>query len=105
MILLSILITLIYIVISALTILTLRSRTLDIARLFSGIAFLIMIITMALSLEGSDIYLTIALAVCIVLSVEITAFKEKQGDQKNLFIIHAFTLTMTLVLIIMLITL
>ncbi|QQD86099.1 hypothetical protein JEM45_06450 [Jeotgalicoccus sp. ATCC 8456] len=103
--LLSILIVLIYIVVSAATILTFRSKTLDIARLFSGLAFLIMIITTSMSLDGSDIYLTIALAICIVLSVEITAFKEKQGDQKNLFLIHAFTLTMTLVLIIMLITL
>ncbi len=105
MILLSILIVLIYIVVSAATILTFRSKALDIARLFSGLAFLIMIITTSMSLDGSDIYLTIALAICIVLSVEITAFKEKQGDQKNLFLIHAFTLTMTLVLIIMLITL
>ena len=105
MTLLSLLMLLIYIVISAATIINLRSRTLDIARYISGAAFLIMMITFSLSLTSPDLYIVLALSLCIVLSVEITAFKVTKGDRANLFLIHAFTLTMALVLIIILITL
>lgn len=104
MIVLSILMLLIYIVISFLTILTVRSKIFDIARWVSGLAFLICMLAFSSSIEGIDFWLIIALSLCLVLSVEITAFKESKGDNDNLFIIHAFTLTMTLVLIILLIT-
>lgn len=105
MTLLTLLMLLIYIVISAATVLNMRSRTLDAARYISGAAFLLMTITFSLSLTSPDIFIVLALALCIVLSVEITAFKEAKGDRANLFLVHAFTLTMALVLIIFLITL
>ena len=105
MTLLTLLMLLIYIVISAATILNIRSRILDAARYISGAAFLLMMITFSLSLTGADFFIVLALALCIVLSVEITAFKESKGDRANLFLVHAFTLTMALVLIIILITL
>ena len=104
MTLLTLLMLLIYIVISAATILNFRSRAFDIARYISGAAFLLMIITFSLSLGGTDIFIVL-LSLCIVMSVEITSFKEYKGDRANLFLVHAFTLTMALVLIIILITL
>lgn len=103
--LLSILMLLIYIVISAATIIVMRSRMLDIARYISGVAFLIMLITFSLSLTSPDIFIVLALAICTVISVEISAFKESKGDRQNLFLVHAFTLTITIVLIIILLTL
>lgn len=105
MALLTLLMLLIYIVIGAATILNFRSRLFDIARYISGVAFLLMMVTFSLSLTGADFFIILALALCIVLSVEITAFKESKGDRENLFLVHAFTLTMALVLIIILITL
>lgn len=105
MTLLTLLMLLIYIVIGAATIITMRSRALDIARYAAGALFLVMLITFSLTLESADMFIVLLLSLCIVLSVEITAFKESKGDRKNLFLVHAFTLTMSLVLIIILITL
>src|SRR5699024_12841246 len=105
MTLLSLLMLLIYIVISAATIINLRSRTLDIARYISGAAFLIMMITFSLSLTSPDLYIVLALSLCIVLPVEITAVKETQGHRADLFLIHAIKLNIDSVLHIILLTL
>lgn len=104
MIIISILMLLIYLVIAFMTILNMRSKVFDLARWISGLLFLFSLFTFAFTLDGIDFWLIIAISLCLVLSIEITAFKDSKGDKNNLFIIHAFTLTMALVLIIMLIT-
>src|SRR5699024_10705025 len=104
MIVLSILMLLIYIVISFLTILTVRSKIFDIARWVSGLAFLICMLAFSSSIEGIDFWLIFALFLCLVLIVEITVFKESKGDNFNIFINYVFTMIMILLLIIMLTT-
>ncbi|MCG1010427.1 membrane stabilizing protein MspA [Salinicoccus sp. ID82-1] len=101
---LTILMLLLYLVIGAATILFVRNRTLDILRLIAGIAFMLIMTATALNAQNPDGVLVFALAVCLFLSVEITGFKEAKGDRSRLFMIHAFTLMISAVLIIMLLT-
>lgn len=102
---LTVLMLLIYLVISAITILLLRNRILDILRVIAGIAFMLMMTLTSLNAPNPDGLLIFSLAICLFISVEITGFKEAQGDHARLFMIHVFTLMISAVLIIMLLTL
>lgn len=88
---LPILMLLMYLVISAATILLMRSRVLDVLRVLAGIAFLILATVTSLNLENPGGVTAFALAVCVFISVEITGFKQYKGDSEHLFMIHAFT--------------
>ncbi|WP_031547034.1 membrane stabilizing protein MspA [Salinicoccus luteus] len=102
---LAVLILLIYVVISAITILLLRNRILDVLRVIAGIAFMLMMTLISLDAPSPDGLLIFSLAICLFISIEITGFKEAKGDHARLFMIHAFTLMISAVLIIMLLTL
>ncbi|GAB3067476.1 membrane stabilizing protein MspA [Salinicoccus sesuvii] len=99
-----ILMMLLYLVISAATILYVRSRLMDVLRLVAGIAFMLITTITAISIPNPDGTLIFSLAACLLISVEITGFKEAKGDHARLFMIHAFTLMISAVLIIMLLT-
>lgn len=86
------------------TILFIRSKLFDFLRIVSGLVFLVMIISFILPVVGTDKYLILSLAIAIILSVEITSFKQYKGDAPRLFLIHAFTVAMSVVLIIFLLT-
>lgn len=98
------LLLLMYLTVSMFTILFLRSKLFDGLRILSGIVFLVMIIAFILPVIGIDKYLILALGIAIISSVEITSYKQYKGDDKRLFLIHAFTIAMSLVLIILLFT-
>ncbi len=102
---LPILMLLMYLIISAATILVMRSRTLDILRVLAGIAFLLLATITSLNTGGTGSILTFALAVCTFISVEITGFKQYKGDDARLFMIHAFTIMLAAAYIIVLFTL
>nr|WP_186076715.1 hypothetical protein [Jeotgalicoccus pinnipedialis] len=93
-----------YLTVSMFTILFIRSKLFDALRIVSGIVFLVMIIAFILPVIGTDKYLILSLAIAIISSIEITSFKQYKGDDKRLFLIHAFTVAMSLVLIILLFT-
>ncbi|WP_411843257.1 membrane stabilizing protein MspA [Salinicoccus sp. HZC-1] len=102
---LPILMLLIYLVVSAATILVMRSRILDFLRIFAGIAFLIMATITSLNAENPGSVLIFALAICVFISVEITGFKQYKGDDGRLFMVHAFTIMLAAAYIIVLFTL
>lgn len=102
---LPILMLLMYLVISAATILVMRSRVLDVLRVLAGIAFLLLATLTSLNTESPGSVLTFALAVCVFISVEITGFKQYKGDGGRLFMIHAFTIMLAAAYIIVLLTL
>ncbi|WP_017547639.1 membrane stabilizing protein MspA [Salinicoccus carnicancri] len=101
---LPILMLLMYLIVSAATILVLRSRTLDILRVLAGIAFLLLATVTSLNMSNPASILTFALALCVFISVEITGFKQYRGDVDRLFMIHAFTIMLAAAYIIVLFT-
>ncbi|GAA3720021.1 hypothetical protein GCM10022378_07650 [Salinicoccus jeotgali] len=101
---LAVLMLLIYLVVGAMTILYQRSRLFDVFRIIAGVAFLLLTTTLALAVPNPDGYLIFALALSLFISVEITSYKEYKGDRNRLFLIHAFTLMISAVLILMLLT-
>ena len=102
---LTVLMLLIYLVISAITILLMRNRPLDILRVIAGVALLLMMTLVSLEAPNPDGLLIFSLVISLFIAVEITAFKEAKGDHARLFMIHVFTLMISAVLIIMLLTL
>jgi hypothetical protein len=100
-----ILMLLIYLVIGVSTVVLIRSRLLDILRVLSGIAFLLLLTIETINTQNPDAVIMFALGLCTFISIEIAAFKETKGDRKSLFLIYAFTLLLAAVLIIMLLTL
>lgn len=102
---LPVLMLLMYLVISAATILVMRSRVFDSLRIIAGIAFLILATITSLNAGNPGSVLTFALAICVFISVEITSFKQYKGDDDRLFMIHAFTIMLAAAYIIVLLTL
>lgn len=96
-----ILMMLIYLVIGYSTVMMMRSRVLDILRLISGVAFLLMILVYSLSLDNPNAVIVFVLGLSLMLSIEIAAFKEYKNDRDNVFLIYAFTAMFSAVLAIM----
>lgn len=101
---LTILMLLTYLVIGVSTVLLLRNRLLDILRVISGIALLLLVTVQSINITNPDAVIIFALAVCIFMSIELASFKENKGDRRSLYLIYAFTLMLTAVLTIMLLT-
>lgn len=99
-----VLMMLIYLVIGYSTVMMMRNRTLDILRLISGVAFMLMILTYSLSLVNPAAVIVFILGLSLMLSIEIAAFKENKNDRDNVFLIYAFTAMFAAVLIIMIFT-
>lgn len=99
-----ILMMLIYLVIGYSTVMIMRNRTLDILRLISGVAFMLMILIYSLSLVNPAAVIVFVLGLSLMLSIEIAAFKENKNDRDNVFLIYAFTAMFAAVLIIMIFT-
>lgn len=99
-----ILMMLIYLVIGYSTVMIMRNRTLDILRLISGVAFMLMILIYSLSLVNPTAVIVFVLGLSLMLSIEIAAFKENKNDRDNVFLIYAFTAMFAAVLIIMIFT-
>lgn len=99
-----VLMMLIYLVIGYSTVMIMRSRVLDILRLISGVAFMLMMLIYSLSLVNPSAVIVFVLGLCLMLSVEIAAFKENKNDRDNVFLIYAFTAMFAAVLIIMIFT-
>lgn len=95
-----ILMLLIYLVIGYATVMVMRSRTLDVMRLISGVAFLLLILVYSLSLPNPDAVIVFVLGLSLMLSIEIAAFKENKDDRDNVFLIYAFTAMFAAVLVI-----
>ncbi len=98
-----ILMMLIYIVIGYSTVMVMRSRALDVMRLISGVAFLLMILVYSLSLPNPDSVIVAVLGLSMMLSIEIAAFKEDKNDRDHVFLIYAFTAMFAAVLAIVVI--
>lgn len=99
-----VLMMLIYLVIGYSTVMMMRNRTLDILRLISGVAFMLMILIYSLSLVNPAAVIVFVLGLSLMLSIEIAAFKENKNDRDNVFLIYAFTAMFAAVLIIMIFT-
>lgn len=99
-----VLMLLIYLVIGYSTVMIMRNRTLDILRLISGAAFMLMILIYSLSLVNPTAVIVFVLGLSLMLSIEIAAFKENKNDRDNVFLIYAFTAMFAAVLIIMIFT-
>lgn len=99
-----VLMMLIYLVIGYSTVMIMRNRTMDILRLISGIAFMLMILVYSLSLVNPAAIIVFVLGLSLMLSIEIAAFKENKNDRDNVFLIYAFTAMFAAVLIIMIFT-
>lgn len=99
-----VLMMLIYLVIGYSTVMIMRNRTMDILRLISGIAFMLMILVYSLSLVNPAAVIVFVLGLSLMLSIEIAAFKENKNDRDNVFLIYAFTAMFAAVLIIMIFT-
>ncbi|SDK42857.1 membrane stabilizing protein MspA [Lacicoccus qingdaonensis] len=99
-----VLMMLIYLVIGYSTVMIMRNRTLDILRLISGVAFMLMILIYSLSLVNPTAVIVFVLGLSLMLSIEIAAFKESKNDRDNVFLIYAFTAMFAAVLIIMIFT-
>lgn len=99
-----VLMMLIYLVIGYSTVMMMRNRTLDILRLISGVAFMLMILIYSLSLVNPAAVIVFILGLSLMLSIEIAAFKENKNDRDNVFLIYAFTAMFAAVLIIMIFT-
>lgn len=99
-----VLMMLIYLVIGYSTVMIMRNRTLDILRLISGVAFMLMILIYSLSLVNPAAVIVFVLGLSLMLSIEIAAFKENKNDRDNVFLIYAFTAMFAAVLIIMIFT-
>ncbi len=99
-----VLMMLIYLVIGYSTVMIMRKRTLDILRLISGVAFMLMILIYSLSLVNPTAVIVFVLGLSLMLSIEIAAFKESKNDRDNVFLIYAFTAMFAAVLIIMIFT-
>lgn len=95
-----ILMLLIYLVIGYATVMVMRSRTLDVMRLISGVAFLLLILVYSLSLPNPDSVIVFVLGLSLMLSIEIAEFKENKDDRDNVFLIYAFTAMFSAVLVI-----
>ncbi|SOC42198.1 membrane stabilizing protein MspA [Salinicoccus kekensis] len=95
-----ILMLLIYLVIGYATVMVMRSRTLDVLRLISGVAFLLLILVYSLSLSNPDSVIVFVLGLSLMLSIEIAAFKENKDDRDHVFLIYAFTAMFSAVLVI-----
>ena len=96
-----VLMMLIYMVIGYSTVMIMRKRTLDILRLISGVALIVMILIYSLSLLNPTAVIVFVLGLSLMLSIEIAAFKESKNDRDNVFLIYAFTAMFAAVLIIM----
>ena len=77
---LTVLMLLIYLVISAITILLMRNRALDILRVIAGVALLLMMTLISLEAPNPDGLLIFSLAISLFIAVEITAFKEAKAE-------------------------
>ncbi len=99
-----VLMMLIYLVIGYSTVMIMRNRTLDILRLISGVAFMLMVLIYSLSLVNPSAVIVFVLGLSLMLSIEIAAFKENKNDRDNVFLIYAFTAMFAAVLIIMIFT-
>lgn len=99
-----VLMMLIYLVIGYSTVMIMRNRTMDILRLISGVAFMLMILIYSLSLVNPAAVIVFVLGLSLMLSIEIAAFKENKNDRDNVFLIYAFTAMFAAVLIIMIFT-
>lgn len=99
-----VLMMLIYLVIGYSTVMIMRNRTMDILRLISGIAFMLMVLVYSLSLVNPAAVIVFVLGLSLMLSIEIAAFKENKNDRDNVFLIYAFTAMFAAVLIIMIFT-
>lgn len=99
-----VLMMLIYLLIGYFTVMIMRNRTMDILRLISGAAFMLMILVYSLSLVNPDAVIVFALGLSLMLSIEIAAFKENKNDRNNVFLIYAFTAMFAAVLTIMIFT-
>lgn len=99
-----VLMMLIYMVIGYSTVMIMRNRSLDILRLISGVAFMLMILVYSLSLVNPTAVIVFVLGLSMMLSIEIAAFKENKNDRDNVFLIYAFTAMFAAVLIIVIFT-
>jgi len=99
-----VLMMLIYLVIGYSTVMIMRNRTLDILRLVSGVAFMLMVLIYSLSLVNPSAVIVFVLGLSLMMSIEIAAFKENKNDRDNVFLIYAFTAMFAAVLIIMIFT-
>src|SRR5699024_11942532 len=96
-----VLMMLIYLVIGYSTVMIMRNRTLDILRLVSGVAFMLMVLIYSLSLVNPSAVIVFVLGLSLMMSIEIAAFKENKNDSDNVFLIYAFTAMFSALLIIM----
>src|SRR5699024_2391095 len=99
-----VLMMLIYLVIGYSTVMIMRNRTLDILRLVSGVAFMLMVLIYSLSLVSPSAVIVFVLGRSLMLSIEIAALKANKNDRDNVFLIYAFTAMFAAVLIIMIFT-
>src|SRR5699024_909591 len=101
---LPILMLLMYLLGSAVTILGMSSRMLDILRDLAGIACVLLATVTSLNMESPVSMLRFTIGLCVFISVEITGFKQYKGDGDRLFMIHAFTIMRAAAYIIVLFT-
>lgn len=88
-----------YLLVAFVTIYGLRAKFLIVIRLLSGLGFLSMLVSNILPVQGIDDYMILLLAISIISSVEITAFKVRH-DNRHLYLIHAFTVAMAIALVV-----
>src|SRR5699024_537570 len=99
-----VLMMLIYLVIGYSTVMIMRNRTLDILRLVSGVAFMLMVLIYSLSLVNSSAVIVFVLGLSLMMSIEIVAFIVNNNDLDIVFLIYAFRTMFAVVLIIMIFT-
>ncbi|TDM02338.1 membrane stabilizing protein MspA [Macrococcus carouselicus] len=86
-----------YLLVSYLSIYQLNMRPTQAARLIFGMALIIFASTWLSGLPGS--LWVILLVICLVINIEITAFKAKIHDMKGQQILHIFTVAMAAMII------
>ncbi|GGB08095.1 hypothetical protein ERX37_06520 [Macrococcus hajekii] len=98
MILLLTLLIVTYLLIAYLSLYFFNTKLTQIARIIFGIALIIFSFTWLYGLSGS--LWVILIVICLVINIEITAFKFKINDSKALQILHIFTIAMAALIII-----
>ncbi|RPF56597.1 hypothetical protein [Abyssicoccus albus] len=95
------LLSLIYVVIGLLSIYQ-SYKFLNIARYIYGTLLLTLSVFIPLNTTSIDSIWLFIITLCLVMNIEITAFKDHHGDRKRLFLLHWFTAFIILIIVLIL---
>lgn len=99
MILLIALFTLMYLIISYTSIYKLHIPVLNILRIILGLGLCFFVFTSVMHIPGNIKYWITLLALCLLMNIEISAYKNKFNDQKAKLILDIFSIIIALMLI------